>query len=431
MSFELVLERDSANDQSATIVALHVACGAAVAAGDLLLEIETSKAVQEITAPRAGTVLHELEVGREVAYGTVLAHILAPGEAFEPAAPVRDAPPAAAAAVEAPPAASLADTLVTPIDQPPPLRISQAAAKLMRELGVTPERFTGGFITTAAVRALSSPDGGPASPRAAPAPRPGPQPGEDRGQPVSSLKRREIEALGSGAGQTLLSVLGVEIGLLHVPREPGHLLSARITDLVIYEAARLMRKYPRLNAAYRDGRVEMHGAICAGLAIDGGGRLVVFGIEHADRIDLLELEAVIGDAAARYAVNALTPAELTRATFTVTDLSAHPLDFVLPLLPVGQSCIIGVTRDADARFRLRCGFDHRVTEGGEVAQFLAELRERLMSFGSQRSPVEAACAYCGRTAAEAVGQFREKGLIRIFDGRGDEALCCASCWNGW
>ena len=135
---------------------------------------------------------------------------------------------------------------------------------------------------------------------------------------------------------------------------------------------------------------------------------------------------------ARYAQNTLTAAELTRATFTVTDLSAHPLDFVLPLLPAGQSCIIGVTRGPDGGFRLSCGFDHRVTEGGEVAQFLAEVRERLLTFGTaQTAAVDAACDYCGRTASEAVGLYKTKGLMKVLNGRGDEALCCASCWNGW
>jgi pyruvate/2-oxoglutarate dehydrogenase complex dihydrolipoamide acyltransferase (E2) component len=426
MSFDLVLERESANDVSATVVALHVASGATVAPGDLLLEVETSKAVQEVTAPQGGTILHDLEVGREVGYGEVLARILAPGEARE--AP--PAPPAAATGAEPAPETPERTPAGVPdgVDQPPPLRVSRAAAALMAELGIAADQFAAGFITTAEVRALS------AAPPAPPAERPSPEsaPEAAGGEPVSSAKRREIDALSAGAGQTMLSVLGVELGAIHVPREAGDLLGGRITDLVIYEASRLMRKFPRLNAAYADGRVQLHPAICAGLAIDGGGRLVVFGIADSDKIELAPLGGVIADAVERYSLNQLTSAELTRATFTVTDLSAHPLDFVLPLLPRGQSCIIGVTRGPDEQFRLRAGFDHRVTEGAEVALFLGELRERLMSFGvAAARAAEPACGCCGRTASEAVGQFKEKGLLRVVNGRGEEGFCCASCWNGW
>jgi hypothetical protein len=159
---------------------------------------------------------------------------------------------------------------------------------------------------------------------------------------------------------------------------------------------------------------------------------VVYGIEDADRMSLSDLAVTLSDAVARYMDNDLSAAELSRATFTVTDLSADELDFVLPLLPRGQSCIIGITRSETAGFRIFAGFDHRVTEGREVAAFLGELRGRLMSFAETPRPnVEACCTYCDRSLAEAVGKFGEKGLLRIVDRQGRDALCCASCWNGW
>ena len=42
----------------------------------------------------------------------------------------------------------------------------------------------------------------------------------------------------------MLSVLGTTIGPLRVTREPGDFLHGRITDLVLYEASRLLRKFP-------------------------------------------------------------------------------------------------------------------------------------------------------------------------------------------
>jgi hypothetical protein len=230
----------------------------------------------------------------------------------------------------------------------------------------------------------------------------------------------------------MLSVLGLCVGPLTIRRDQGDFLTGRITDLVIYEAARLMKKYPRLNASYADGFVYQHEAVHAGLAIDGGGRLTVYGVENADQVSLQDLPNIIADAVARYLNDELSPIEVTRATFTVTDLSGEDLDFVMPLLPQEQSCILGVTRTRENEFRLFAGFDHRVTEGKEVSMFLVELRDRLLSFDTPNDKREAACCeYCDRSAAEAARKGKEKGLLKLIDHSGREVLCCASCWNGW
>jgi hypothetical protein len=76
-----------------------------------------------------------------------------------------------------------------------------------------------------------------------------------------------------------------------------------------------------------------------------------------------------------------------------------------------------------------------VTEGREVAIFLGELRLRLQSFASANHAAEkiaiAHCVFCARTADEAVSKSRDKGLLKIIGRDGRDALCCASCWNGW
>jgi len=225
----------------------------------------------------------------------------------------------------------------------------------------------------------------------------------------------------------------VTLGTISIRRREGDFLSGRITDLVIYESARLMRKYRRMNAAYRDGCMMEHEAVHAGLAIDGGTGLIVYGIENADRVGLNELSAIMAEAVAGYVENTLRPAELTRATYTVTDLSEAELDFIFPLLPQGQSCIIGITRSERNGFGLFAGFDHRVTEGREVSMFLGELRDRVVSFADQAASVRPSegCVFCSQTLREATSRGASKGLLKILDQTGKEVFCCASCWNGW
>jgi pyruvate/2-oxoglutarate dehydrogenase complex dihydrolipoamide acyltransferase (E2) component len=425
---ELMLERDTANDESAVIVAIFAASGTEVADDDLIAEFENSKATQELRAPKAGVLIHQLEVGQTVEFGVPIARIVGAGEQVDEVTPLRGAAEQDAPPVQAGPERPPAGTTQT---RPRwPARFSQDARALLAQYGLAADLFDGGFVTSALVRerlpAATPPRRAAPSP-ATPAPLP---PGAEK---LDRRKLVEIDTLQQGAGSTMLSVLGMTLGHVKLRRERADIFNDRITDLVIYEAARLMKKFPKMNASFAQDTVTMHDPVHAGLAIDGGGRLVVYGIEHADRIQLLEISRIVADAVGRYMNNGLTSAEMSRVTFTVTDLSADDLDFVLPLLPRGQSCIIGITRDAKTGFRLFVGFDHRVTEGREVAAFLTELGARVLSFGTN-APAEIAvlrCDFCSKSLAEAAGRGRDKGLLSVIDRKGQSALCCASCWNGW
>jgi 2-oxoglutarate dehydrogenase E2 component (dihydrolipoamide succinyltransferase) len=433
---DVVLERETANDESAIVVMIHVAAGTEVRKGEPIFDIENSKATQEVVAPEDGILSHTLEIGQTVGFGVPIARILAqpaPGRAA--ASDLKPAPESAAAEPAPPPPSPPPPAPIAPPRAWQP-RCSHAALALMDHGGLAPADFETDFVTADDVRARL---GGvpprarpPAPPPAARAPDPRPVARSD-GEPVARSKAAEIASLTAGAGQTMLSVLGTTLGPLAIDRPSGGFLDGTITDLVIYEASRLMRRFSNLNAFYADGQVCRHAAVHAGLAIDSGGRLVVCGLQDTDRAGLGAIQDAMADAVARYLDNRLSGAELTRATFTVTDLSASELDFVLPLLPQGQSCIIGVTHSAAIGFRLFVGFDHRVTEGREAGLFLDELKQRLQSYRISRpaQATELSCADCGRTLSEAAGRGKEKGLLRIIDRDGRDSLCCMSCWNGW
>jgi 2-oxoglutarate dehydrogenase E2 component (dihydrolipoamide succinyltransferase) len=466
---EIMLERDTANDESAIVVAIHVPTGTPVENETLLFEIENSKAVQEVWSTSAGILTHDLTVGETVQFGVGVARILS-AEAWAaemllaesaPKAAAVQAPPAVVAPVVVPnvaaaaspsPAASPvpqrrenANVFTPPAPQPPtsaPLpesRISQAAAALIAKHGLGPVRFDSDFVTTRVVhdflKKTQLASASPAIQAEAPAPSPKKpaEPNQKQGRPVENRKRVEIDTLSKGAGETMLSVLGVTLGPLAIKRRPEDFLQDRITDLVMYEAARLMKKFPNLNSFYVDGQIVAHEQVHAGLAIDSGGRLVVYGVENADQVSLPDLSLQMVSGIERYMNNTLSSAEMSRATFTITDLSADELDFVFPLLPRGQSCILGITHSASSGYRIFAGFDHRVTEGREVAIFLGELRERLLSFAAhQAKTVEKAhCSSCGRSAEEAFYKGKELGLLKLVNREGHEQLCCASCWNGW
>jgi pyruvate/2-oxoglutarate/acetoin dehydrogenase E1 component/pyruvate/2-oxoglutarate dehydrogenase complex dihydrolipoamide acyltransferase (E2) component len=73
----VVVPKLNNNDDSYVLLGWLVADGAEVAAGDAVAEVETSKAVEELPAPCAGILRHEVTTGAECRPGGRLAHIAA------------------------------------------------------------------------------------------------------------------------------------------------------------------------------------------------------------------------------------------------------------------------------------------------------------------------------------------------------------------
>jgi pyruvate/2-oxoglutarate dehydrogenase complex dihydrolipoamide acyltransferase (E2) component len=403
---EIMVERQSANDAEATVVEIDCASGTAVKRDQRIFAIETSKAVEEICAPIDGILVHRLTKGEIVPFGVAIAEI-------------RDAPggsePAPADRGNGADRAAVAPTPAAGQRQPP--RLSRAAAALAAQHGIAATAFASDFVTAAQVRRhLGSAAPAPTTPAA-------------ELEPVAARKREEIRALSQGAGASMLSIVGAELGAVGLERSDlGPMFATRIVDVVVYEAARLMRRFGKLNAAWHDGGIEYHDAVNAGIAYDDGGRLVVYGIAKADELSLDDIQDAILDGFRKYVTNRLTAQELTRATFTVTDLSPTQTDFVFPLLPRGQSCIIGIAGSPARGFRLYLGFDHRVTEGLEAARFLQQLREAIGAALAAHGMVHPRCGLCGREPAPQAGPTGH--LLRIVDRIGADMLCCHACWSG-
>jgi pyruvate/2-oxoglutarate dehydrogenase complex dihydrolipoamide acyltransferase (E2) component len=417
---EIVVERQSANDAEATVVEIHCANGALVKRDQRIFSIETSKAVEEIHAPVDGIVVHQLKTGDSVQVGVAIAEIREElGGALTLDAPTVPAVAASVARAAGPP---LGEATVSPRRIP---RLSRAAAALAAQNGVGATAFDADFVTEANVRRHL----GLAAAKRADVREPmlTAPPAADL-EPIPARKREEIRVLSLGAAASMLSVVGVELGAVGLERgDLGPMFATRIVDLVVYEASRLMPGFKKLNAAWHEGGIEYHREINAGIAYDAGGRLAVYGIARADELSLDDIQDAILDGFKKYVQNRLSAQELTRATFTVTDLSPTQMDFVFPLLPRGQSCIIGIAGSPARGFRLYLGFDHRVTEGLEASRFLRQLRERVTAAVAAQRMVRLRCGLCGQEPAAETGMA--SNLLRIVDRSGAEILCCHACWD--
>ncbi len=475
MASEIVtvtIPQETVNDESVRILSWKVPSGSKVEKDQQLCEIETSKAVMDIEAPEAGTVVYSAAAGDEVPVGSTICQIfpegMSPADAVmdmaqsrETGQPVEEE----AQAVEvrhkeergALPAASATkgeETIEPEIADSdlPPARLTPVAAKLAAEFGFAKESFARGSLVRRedVLRRAGKLPAEPARARAAaPAAKPAAaEPVENA--PVAGvavvwtdLPRRKIfeaRVLGQGQARTVQSQVTSSVWAprLRARLERLGLTSVGLSALVIFEAARLLRKYPEFNAIHDRGRMGQYGDVNVGWAIDGGQGLMVPVVPQADEKTPQEIVEIMQRHIDAYVEGKLGTNDFLGGTFTISDLSGDGISHFNPLISQGQSAILGVGGELDPAgnevFYLTLAFDHQLAEGRKAAQFVRELATRLEAHAAlEPAPVQAApqtgepyCAICqrDREALRAV-----KGLL--VRSEIPEGYVCSLCLAGY
>jgi len=157
-------------------------------------------------------------------------------------------------------------------------------------------------------------------------------------------------------------------------------------DMVVKACAIALRRFPRANGAYRDGRFELYSRVNVGIAVAATDALVVPTVFDADRKGLREIAADARTLAAKVRDGRVTPPELSGATFTVSNLGmfgVRSFDAVINspqagILAVGEIAERPAVRDgqivAAQLMNVTLSCDHRILYGAEGAEFLAAVK---------------------------------------------------------
>ncbi len=426
----VTIPQETVNDESVRILAWKVASGTKVERDQLLCEVETSKAVMDIEAPSAGVVVYSAAVGDEVPVGSTICQIVPEGmpvpSMTETATEIAQGDPVGQASPVAAPIT--ATTAELPTDQAveptidaadlPPARLTPLAAKLAAEFGFAKESFTRGSLVRRddVLRRAGklSPENTPTAPAVkSPASAKPVEPVENT--PVAGvevawtdLPRRklfEAKVLGQGQERTVQSQVtsSVRASRLRVRLDRLGLTSIGLGALTIFEAARLLRKYPEFNAIHDRGRMGQYADVNVGWAIDGGQGLMVPVIPQADQKTPQEIVEIMQRHIDAYVEGKLATADFLGGTFTISDLSGDGISHFHPLISQGQSAILGVGGELDGAgnetLYLTLAFDHQLAEGRKAAQFVRELAGRLEAHAAlEPEPIqpEPYCALCQR-----------------------------------
>jgi 2-oxoglutarate dehydrogenase E2 component (dihydrolipoamide succinyltransferase) len=161
--------------------------------------------------------------------------------------------------------------------------------------------------------------------------------------------------------------------------------------------ARNLRKHPVVNACVMGESTIYRRDVNLGIAVALDWGLIVPVIRHADELNLLGTARAINDLAERARAKKLSPDEVQKGTFTITNPGVFGTLVGLPILNQPQAAILAVgaivkrpavvpAADGSDSIAIRTmgtlamSFDHRIVDGADADRFLADLRRTLEEF---------------------------------------------------
>jgi len=407
----------------AEVVEWKVALGDTVVIDQVVVEVETAKAVVEVPSPYAGIVaaLHGAP-GATVIVGSPLITIAATAGAAVPSAP--GAPPPheqhreeeragsgnvligygtseastrrrrrvrpdatnaePSARTEAPPAAT-----ASPVAPAPPVRVlSPVVRKLARDNDIDISTLAGsglgGVIRRCDVEAaISAPYPAAGAPDDS-----GPAPFERI--PLTGFRKTVADKLSTSRREIPDATTWVDVDATEL-MNARRAINASLPDEPISLLALLARlciaglaEFPELNSTVDNGRQEIlrYSHVNLGIAAQTPRGLVVPVIAAADTLTTAELSGALRETTTLAKDGKLAPGRLTGGTFTLNNYGVFGVDGSTPIINHPEAAILGIGRIVNKPWvfdgqvvarkvtQLSLTFDHRVCDGGVAGGFL-------------------------------------------------------------
>ncbi|HVX87387.1 MAG TPA: dihydrolipoamide acetyltransferase family protein [Gemmatimonadales bacterium] len=422
--------------------------GDAVKRDEPIFEISTDKVDAEIPAPTAG-VLAEILVqeGQTVAINTIVARIETDASAAASApAPAAAAPaPVAAAPAPAAPKAEAPKPAPAPMAAPAPApamstgtmsaeeRLRTKSTPLVRKMAaehnvdisqlsgtgmagrVTKadlEGFLAGGGSTAPV-ARAPEAGAPPAPRAPAAPVQSgavahnvTEPWEgDRVEPWSRIRKLTADHMimsrrTSAHVNTFFEIDYTRIVGLRAKKKKEYAdrgVNLTYTAFIVKAVADNLRKHPVINAAVTGDATLFRRDVNIGMAVALDWGLIVPVIKRADELSLMGIARAVNDLGERARTKKLSPDEVQKGTFTITNPGTFGSVIGTPIINQPQVAILCVgtiekqpavitlpdgtdTIGIRTKGMLSLAFDHRIVDGSDADRFMADVKKTLQEF---------------------------------------------------
>ena len=147
-------------------------------------------------------------------------------------------------------------------------------------------------------------------------------------------------------------------------------------DVIVKACATALREFPGINSAYEDGAVRRFARVNVGIAVAAPGSLLVPVVRDADRLSLGEIAPTSRAVATRARDGSATAADLSGATFTVSNLGMFGVDDFSAVVDAPQAAILAVGAIRRRADRRRGRHDRRTARRAAFARLRSPHRLR-------------------------------------------------------
>jgi pyruvate dehydrogenase E2 component (dihydrolipoamide acetyltransferase) len=386
---KVLMPKTGAEMEEGRIMAWRRSEGEHVRKGEVLLEIETDKAIMEVESPASGILLKRLPAEGQTVPATRLIAVLGDGSETaeqigefiqsEDATPLPQPGPVSAGTEILPPSSTLPGT--------GRIKASPLARRLAEEKGINLASIEGtgpdGRIEKEDVlRAVDT--------RAAAAPS------SDVVVPLSPMRRAIARRVAQSHQDVPAFSVTVSLDMTGALSRKKELQTAgklaSINDLVVFGVSRVLASYPDLNAEFKGDSILRHGDINIGIVVGAEEGLYVPVIRAADKLSLEEIAAETERLTSVAQRKAITEKALTGGTFTVSNLGMYGVDSFNAVILPSQTGILSVGSIVEKPVRGKNGellwssamsvtltVDHRAVDGLTAAKFLSALKSLLQA----------------------------------------------------
>ncbi|MFB6465759.1 dihydrolipoamide acetyltransferase family protein [Cytobacillus sp. Hz8] len=160
-------------------------------------------------------------------------------------------------------------------------------------------------------------------------------------------------------------------------------------DIVLYAVIKSLKQHSNVNIHVIGEEIRRYPSIHLGVAVDTEEGLFVPVIHHADRLSLTQLREMAHQLIEKTKNHQLSTEEQSGSTFTVTNLGSLGIQFFTPIINKPEGAILGVGQiESDIimkdeqvferkRLPLSLTFDHRAIDGAPAARFLQTVCQTL------------------------------------------------------
>ncbi|ARW16284.1 pyruvate dehydrogenase complex dihydrolipoamide acetyltransferase [Komagataeibacter europaeus] len=381
--------------------------GEAIAAGDVIAEIETDKATMEVEAVDEGVLGRILipEGTEGIAVNTPIGILVAEGES------VPDAPVSAPAAPAAATPASAAAPTATPAPQAAP---AAPPAGRGRRVFASPlaRRIAAGRGIDLSTLKGSGPNGrivrrdveqAAAAPAQAPAPKPAapaaPAVAAAGYESVPHSTMRKVIARRLTEAKTTVPHFYVEMDVqldallalrsqlnAAAPDEGPGAYKISVNDMLVKAAAITLRRVPRVNVAYSDDAMLVYDDVDISVAVSIPDGLITPIVRNADTKGLRQISLETRDLVARARAGKLKPEEFQGGTFSISNMGMYGVKAFSAILNPPQAGILAIAAGERRPvvkgneitiatvMTVTLSVDHRVVDGALAAEWVSAFR---------------------------------------------------------